>query len=98
MLTGSGHKGRRYIRRTVEVIGWYGVFAVLIGYFSISMHLLTAQSMLYFLLNATGALSIVIHSWHKKDLQPMILNLIWLSIALIGIIRYDFAGTHVLIG
>jgi len=98
LLIGRGKFAKRYLRRSMEFVGWYGVAAVLVAYFSISMHILTAQSLLYFLLNATGALSIVAHSYHKRDLQPLVLNLIWLLIAVIGLIKFDFAGTHVLIG
>lgn len=71
----------------VEVIGWYGVVAIIGAYFFLSFGLLAADTVAYQVINATGALAIIIHSVAKKDFQPLVLNIIWIVIALIGIFQ-----------
>jgi hypothetical protein len=70
-----------------EVIGWYGVIAILIGYLLLSFGLLLPGDVIYQLLNFTGAIAIVFHSLYKKDYEPVVLDSIWALIALIALIN-----------
>lgn len=85
------HKGlsqkKTEVSLPIEVIGWYGVVAIIGAYFFLSFGLLAADTVAYQVLNATGALAIIIHSIFKKDFQPLVLNIIWIVIALIGIFQ-----------
>ena len=72
--------------RCVQIIGWYGVLAILFGYILISFSILKASSLAYQLLNFTGALGVVLETYSRKDYQPFWLNVVWTGIALIAII------------
>jgi hypothetical protein len=70
-----------------EIIGWYGTVAIVGAYALVSFDLTEADSIIYQLLNATGALGIVIISFKKKAYQPGVLNIIWTIIAVVAIIN-----------
>lgn len=70
-----------------EVIGWYGAIAIVGAYALLSFDVISAGSMAYQLLNATGALGIVVISFKKKAYQPGVLNIIWTVIAMVAIIK-----------
>lgn len=71
----------------IEVIGWYGAAAILLGYGLLSFDKISADSLAYQLLNLTGAAGIVIVSLAKGAQQPAILNIVWAIIALVAIVR-----------
>ena len=73
-----------------EIIGWYGTLAILIAYGLVNFDLLTTKSLIYQLLNLTGAISIVYISFDKKNIQPAVLNIIWALIGLISIVKLIF--------
>lgn len=70
-----------------EVLGWYGVIAIVTAYALLSLKILPSGSLIYQLLNMSGALGIVYDSFRDKDYQPVILNIIWAVIALVAIIN-----------
>ena len=70
----------------IEIIGWYGVFAVLLAYALTSFSVIVASDLLYSVLNLTGALGIGISTFHKRDYQPLVLNIVWATIAVITLI------------
>jgi hypothetical protein len=68
-----------------EIIGWYGTIAIVSSYALLSFGFIDANSLLYQILNFTGALGIVYISMKKRTYQPGVLNIIWAVIALIAI-------------
>jgi len=68
-------------------IGWYGVLAILLAYILVSFSVIVTKSVAYQLLNLTGAVGIVIEAAAKKDAQPVALNIVWATIAVIALIR-----------
>jgi len=70
-----------------EIIGWYGTIAIVGAYALLSFGVISANSMAYQLLNATGAIGIVVISFKKKAYQPGVLNIIWTVIAIVAIIK-----------
>lgn len=71
----------------VEIIGWYGVLAILGAYALLSFGFLNSNSLIYQILNGTGALGIAYDAFKDKNYQPAVLNVIWLIIAVIAIIN-----------
>lgn len=71
----------------VETLGWYGVAAILGAYAMLSFGMTEPGSMLYLFLNATGAIGIVIDAWHARNWQPVVLNVVWFAIAMIGLVQ-----------
>jgi multidrug transporter EmrE-like cation transporter len=72
----------RYI---IEVFGWYGVVAIVGAYALVSFNYIEAGSLTYQLLNASGAVGILVVSWYKRNYQPVALNVIWLLIAAVAL-------------
>lgn len=71
----------------LELFGWYGVVAILLGYVLVSFNVIQAQSITYQLLNLTGALGIALEAAIKKDFAPVALNTFWFLIALAALLR-----------
>ncbi|TSC56990.1 MAG: hypothetical protein G01um101418_22 [Parcubacteria group bacterium Gr01-1014_18] len=74
----------------IEIFGWYGTVAIISAYFANSFGYLDAGSLIYQLLNLTGALGIVAISLSKKVYQPMVINIIWAIIAVFALIKILF--------
>lgn len=72
----------------IEILGWYGTSAIILGYVLVSFHAVSSDSVLYQLLNLTGALGIVAISIMKKAEQPAVLNIFWAIIAAAALIRF----------
>lgn len=70
-----------------EFFGWYGVVAILAAYALLSFDVVESKSLIYQILNGTGALGIIFDAVKDKNYQPAVLNVFWLIIALIAIIR-----------
>ncbi len=69
-----------------EIIGWYGTIAILLAYALLSFTIITSDGFIYQILNLTGSLGIIHISYIKHVPQSIVLNVIWLVIALIAII------------
>jgi hypothetical protein len=74
-------------RLFTEILGWYGVIALLGAYMSISFGYLSSSDVLFQVLNATGALSIVIDALAQKNWQPAVLNIVWGVVALVALFK-----------
>jgi hypothetical protein len=71
----------------IEVLGWYGMVSILLAYAFLSFEVVDSTSLMYQLLNATGAFGIILVSLKKRAYQPGVLNIIWLLIAVVAILR-----------
>lgn len=76
----------------IDLLGWYGVLAILMAFALNNFEVLTARDVVYQLLNLTGAIGIIVSSLAKKDFQPVILNCVWLLIAVIALIKISLGG------
>ena len=74
-------------KKRSEIVGWYGVGAILLAYLLNSLGIINSSNYWYVILNLTGALGIVIDAWRQKNYQPVILNLVWAFIALFALLR-----------
>lgn len=74
----------------IELFGWYGTVVIVLAYVLVSFSIITPTNIWYQVLNGTGALGIVLVSFHKKNYQPGVLNIIWTGIAVIAILKIVF--------
>ena len=70
-----------------QTTGWCGMVIILLAYFLLSFDFLSADSVWYQGLNVLGSLGIVLETWMRRDYQPMVLNIIWILIAIVAIVR-----------
>lgn len=71
----------------VEIYGWYGAAAIVVAYALVSFDMVSPTSLLFQLLNASGAIGIVLVSFYKRAYQPGVLNAVWAFIALVALLR-----------
>ena len=69
----------------LDLLGWFGAFAILLAYFLVSLEFLAPSHPLYHILNGGGAVGLGLEAWQKKDYQPVLLNIVWIVIALCSI-------------
>ena len=70
-----------------NIIGWYGTVAILIAYALVNFNFMLTSSIVYILLNLTGAFGIICISFKDKAYQPGVLNIAWAVVALIALLR-----------
>ncbi|MEI8223966.1 MAG: hypothetical protein WCG20_02475 [bacterium] len=75
------------MKKVIEGFGWYGTIAILSAYGLVSFSVLQPTDIWYQVLNGTGALGIVTVAFSKKDYQPVVLNTVWVLIAVIAAIQ-----------
>ncbi len=54
---------------------------------AVTLEWVTIHNMMYLILNIVGSIALTIEEYPKKDWQPVVLNVIWLGVALIGVGR-----------
>lgn len=80
-----------YNKGMKNILGWLGVACILIAFILTTFNVITPTDVAYGILNALGAAGIIVSSSMKKDYQPVVLNTVWLIVALIGLIRAMFS-------
>ena len=78
----------RFMKRLIEIYGWYGVGAVIVAYILVIFSIIRPESSWYSALNITGAVGIAIHSFYKHDYQAIVVNIIWAVITLTAILKF----------
>ena len=71
----------------VEIAGWIGAGLILLGYLLVTTGRLTGQSRLFQWMNLVGAAGFVINGWWHGAIPSTALNVIWMGIALVALIR-----------
>lgn len=71
----------------IEICGWYGAVAIVLAYALSNFAIITHDSLSYQLLNLTGGIGIILVSLYKRNYQPAVVNIIWVVIAVIGLIN-----------
>lgn len=71
--------------KSLEVIGWYGPLAFIVGFALVSFGTIDGRSYTFQLLNLTGGISLALISFAKKAYQPAVLNVILSLIAIVTI-------------
>jgi hypothetical protein len=69
----------------IDIIGWIGSIEVLIAYGLNSYQRIKSDSMVFYLLNFTGGICLVIYTVYKEAFASAFVNVIWVIIALIAI-------------
>ena len=70
-----------------SVIGWFGAIVFVVAYLLLSLQVLSAERVLYHILNAVGGICLVINSVFLDDAPNFFVNLIWAAIALFAVYR-----------
>ncbi len=60
---------------------------ILVAYFLVSFDIVTVHNIWFQLLNIVGSLGLALVAFGRRDWQPMVLNIIWILIAIIAMVR-----------
>ena len=71
----------------IDTIGWLGSVFVVAAYFSVSYDRFRMSPFLYQALNAAGSFCLIINTAYYRAYPSASVNVIWLLIALIALIR-----------
>jgi hypothetical protein len=71
----------------IEVIGWVGSVEILIAYGLNSYQKIRSDSMLFYMLNLTGGLLLIVYTVYKEAYPNAFVNVVWVVVALIAIAR-----------
>lgn len=74
-----------------NILGWIGVICILLAFSLTTFEIISPKDIWYGALNALGAIGIIISSAAKHDFQPVALNVVWLIVAMAGILVAVFA-------
>ena len=71
-----------------DLVGNLGVLCILLSYLLLQLDKLDLKSLSYSLINAVGAVLIIVSLLYNFNLSSFIIELVWLSISLFAIARY----------
>ncbi|MGL1889678.1 MAG: hypothetical protein OCD76_24405 [Reichenbachiella sp.] len=71
----------------IDIIGWIGSAEVIIAYWMISTHRVTAKSSGYQLLNLSGAIFLIVNTYYYHSFPSMAINIVWVGIAIQALIK-----------
>jgi hypothetical protein len=71
----------------IEIIGWIGAVEVIIAYALNSGGKLKSDSVMFQVLNLTGAIFLIANTWYNESFPSMVINIIWTAIAILALIR-----------
>ncbi len=74
-------------KKRSEILGWYGVAAILLAYLLNNLNVIGTSNPWYSILNLTGAIGILIDAYRQKNYQPVVLNIVWALIAVISLFK-----------
>ena len=71
----------------IDLLGWIGAVEVIAAYVLVSSGKMNGESVIYQLLNLTGAILLIIQTLYLKAYPSAFVNIIWTVIAAYSIIK-----------
>ena len=78
---------KKILEQCTEFAGWVGVVLILLAYALLSFGVFDSTDARYHGLNLLGGVGIIVDAFADKNYQPVVLNLIWVAIAVYAIVR-----------
>lgn len=70
-----------------QIIGWIGAIVYILAYLLLSLEILKSEKKMFHILNASGALCLIINAIPVNDYPTIVVNIVWGLIALGSIIK-----------
>jgi hypothetical protein len=71
----------------IEIMGWYGMAAVLVAYGLVNLDILASHNVWCILLNLTGSIGLLLAAAIKRADQLVVLNVVWAVVAVIALVE-----------
>ena len=69
----------------INILGWIGSVEVLAAYGLNSYQKIKSDSILFYMLNLTGGLLLIVYSVYKEAFPNAFINIVWVIIALVAL-------------
>lgn len=71
----------------IEIIGWVGMFLVVLAYYLVSHKNISGSSSVYQLMNLVGAVFVGVNVYYNQAWSSFALQCVWATIAIISLIN-----------
>lgn len=71
-----------------DAIGIIGVAIILVVYYLLQVERMKSDELIYSVINLVGALLIVVSLMYSFNLASFVIEICWIAISIIGIVRY----------
>ena len=71
----------------IDILGWVGSLEVILAYAMISSQRISAQNILYQLLNLTGAIFLILNTYYYGAYPSTLINIVWVLIAIAALFK-----------
>lgn len=71
-----------------DIIGTLGVAIILVAYVLLQIERLRSDAVLYSVMNAVGAVLILVSLWYEFNFASFLMEFFWLVVSLFGIGKY----------
>ena len=71
----------------INILGWIGSVEVLAAYGLNSYQRIKSDSILFYVLNLTGGLLLIVYSVYKEAFPNAFINIVWVIIAIIALLK-----------
>ncbi len=71
----------------INILGWIGSIEVLAAYGLNSYQKIKSDSILFYVLNLTGGLLLIVYSVYKEAFPNAFINIVWVIIAVVALIK-----------
>ena len=72
--------------QVIDIVGWIGAGLVILAYALVSTQKVESKSVAYQLMNLVGGILLIISSMYVKFYQSVLINVIWVVVAIISIV------------
>ncbi|MCM2325446.1 MAG: hypothetical protein NDI94_03205 [Candidatus Woesearchaeota archaeon] len=70
-----------------EILGWFGTIMVLGGYALASFGWISAESVLFQVMNILGSFGLLAIALSRKVYQSVVVNVVWATIGIVALIK-----------
>jgi len=71
----------------ISLIGWLGAILFVLAYLLLTTRVLTSDGYIYNLMNAFGAVALIVNAIYIHDTPNFAVNAIWMAIALFAVAK-----------
>ena len=71
----------------INILGWIGSVEVLAAYGLNSYQKIKSDSILFYVLNLTGGLLLIVYSGYKEAFPNAFINIVWVIIAIVALLK-----------
>jgi hypothetical protein len=76
----------------IEILGWIGSVEILLAYGLNSYQRIRSDSLVFYLLNFSGGIFLIVYSIQKEAFANTFINAVWVIIAVVAMMKFFKTG------